>query len=312
MVIDTGFELQPEADPGDESLRPRIATNPMVWLGLANVTVLSAALVASLRREYVWVTDGAWDQLPDPRWAVAVAVLGLVVLLAKPGMWGRVVALATLVAGLGVFLYAASSPIAYPELRLDTRNPLRLESFQTWKYWIDSPMRAESLAAASLASIALLLFVLTWVLNRGSRTPPLRSDGRWWAAAGSFGVLVIATAALLRLSQTQDTMHREIGTMGFLALTAVVLGGLGASLAARRPRWVWLGIVLLAMAAAMFWGPALAWAEGTREWPGSALIHQEMVVEGVAGFLLGTVAVVAAVVCQARSTWDSGSVTSAT
>jgi uncharacterized membrane protein YfcA len=126
--------------------------------------------------------------------------------------------------------------------------------------------------------------------------PALASDSRWWSAAGSFGVLVIATAALLRVSQTQDTMHREIGTMGFLALTAVVLGGLGASLVARRQPWAWLGIVLLAIAAAMCWGPALAWADGTREWPGPALIHQEMVVEGVTGFVLGSVGVLAAMV----------------
>ncbi len=142
--------------------------------------------------------------------------------------------------------------------------------------------------------------------------PSLVSDSRLWAGAGSFGVLVTATAALLRVSQTQDTMHREIGTMGFLALAAVVGGALIAALVVRRLPLAWFGIVLLAMAAVMCWGPALAWVDGTREWPGPALITQSMVVEGTVGFVLGAVGVVAAVICMALWMRQSGSVTSDT
>jgi hypothetical protein len=273
---------------------PRLAWSPLVWLGLANVSVLSAALVASMRQRYYGDWQHAWDQLPDPRWIVALTVGGIAVLMLKPGKWAVATALATLLVGLAIFGMGVRQHIV-ASVPVGRQDQTRLITAHGWQEWIDTPMRAEGLAAIGFAVLALVALVVVTVV-RPRVADRMDSDPRWWVTSGSFAILVTATVALLRLWHTQDTMHREVGSAGFLLLSVVAASAALAALLVRSEGRVWLVTAALGVATVMCWGPALAWADQTSRWPGPALIHQSMVAEGVSGFALGAVGVVAAVV----------------
>jgi hypothetical protein len=287
-------------DAGSSGYWPsRLVVNPWLWLGLADVALLTAAVVASLRHRYIADWRHAEVQLPDPRWIVALALVGLAIVLVKPGRWAVAASMVTLTSGIAMFIVAIAQQVVYvlPPTRRHpepTVIPLR-----GWQEWIETPMRAEGLAAALFVSVALLGFVIVLVLNRGCGGG-LTSDGRWWVAAGAFAIVVVAGVALLRLWQTQDTMHREIGSAGFIGLALVALAAFSVALVVLEQEAAWVAVITLGVAAALGWGPALAWVDQTKAWPGPALVHQSMVVEGLAALVLGSAALLAAVVCQIR------------
>jgi hypothetical protein len=273
--------------------------NPWLWLGLANVAMLSAAAVASWHQHYVtdWLRFAG--ALPDPRWIVALALVGVAVVVVKPGKWAVAASLVSLTSGLAIFFTGVSRHVDYVVFATRRHPEPRLVSPQGWQQWIEMPMRAEGLAAATFVVVALVGFVVTVFGGKGGRGS-LKSDSRWWVAAGSFAIAVVAAIALLRLWHTQDTTQREIGSAGFVGLALVAVAALSVALVVLEQEAAWVAVITLGIAAAMGWGPALAWVDQTKDWPGPALVRQSMVVEGFTALALGSVAVLVAGVCQVR------------
>jgi hypothetical protein len=299
-IVAASAESAPEDVPRWGYWPTRLLFNPWLWLGLANVAMLSAAVVATLRQRYVTNWPQLAEPLPDPRWIVALALVGLVVVVAKPGIWAVGATLVSLMFGLAIFINAVFQHVVWVLPSTRAHPEPRLISPPGWQEWIDTPMRAEGVTAAIFVGVSLVGFVATVIVAK-ARGRPLRSDSRWWVAAGSFAILVVGGVALLRLWHTQDTMHRELGSMGFVGLAIVGLAALLVALVVRQQEAAWVAVITLGVAAAMGCGPALAWIDQTKAWPGRpAVIHQSMVVEGLTALLLGGIAALVAVVLQMR------------